>query len=65
MYYSNGFNFRTLASAVKMNPLVTVKGDLCTSLVGQVLHVHLMMATLEMYIDMSTKRYGRQLLEKN
>ena len=32
----------------KINPLVTVKSDLCTSHMDQVLHIHLTVATLEM-----------------
>ena len=43
---------------MKINPFVTVKGDLCASHVGQVLHVHLTVVTLEMETDLQSDMGG-------
>ena len=42
----------------KINPLITVKNDLCTSHMGEVLHVHLMMATVEMETRLQSNMGG-------
>ena len=50
----------------KLSPLVTEKGDLCTSHVGQILHLYLVLRWRHLLeASMSTKRYARQLSEKN
>ena len=42
----------------KINPLITVKNDLCTSHMGEVQHVHLMMATVEMETRLQSNMGG-------
>ena len=42
----------------KINPLITVKSDLCTSHMSQMLHVHLMMATVEMETRLQSNMGG-------
>ena len=41
-----------------INPLITVKNDLFTSHMGEVLHVHLMMATVEMETHLQSNMGG-------
>ena len=42
----------------KINPLITVKSDLCTSHMSQMLHVHLMMATVEIETRLQSNMGG-------
>ena len=42
----------------KINPLVTVKSDLCTSHVDQVLHIHLILATFELETRLQSNMGG-------